>query len=155
MVHQGFAEINCSETPADEKPVENKKKENTKQEKRTSESNKAKHGEPSHKDKSNHNEDKTKMKEKHIQMLEKMKSMSKINRTEILGNIEKMLDKMSKDSHSEMDNMSHGEPLYNEVLNPRQVDYPNVLGFNDLHIHANIHLDVEKSIVQQNIFYKQ
>ena len=37
------------------------------------------------------------------------------------------------------------EPLYNETLNPRQIDYPNILGFNDLHIHAIRHLDVNKS----------
>lgn len=30
-------------------------------------------------------------------------------------------------------------PLYNEGLNPRQIDYPNILGFNDLHIHAIRH----------------
>ena len=37
------------------------------------------------------------------------------------------------------------EPVYNETLNPRQIDYPNILGFNDLHIHANRHLDVNQS----------
>ena len=108
------------------------------------------------------------MKEKHLQMLEKMKSMSKMemidsmksmmsehhdmkiekmsqmDEPELLKHIEKMLDKMSKDDHSEMDDARH-ESLYNEALNPRQVDYPNTLGFSDLHIHAIRHLDVTKS----------
>ena len=52
-------------------------------------------------------------------------------------------DKSTK--HHEKMIKKHSDPLYNETLNPRQVDYPNVLGFNDLHIHANRHLDVEKS----------
>ncbi|MGD1838865.1 MAG: DUF1264 domain-containing protein [Nitrososphaeraceae archaeon] len=30
---------------------------------------------------------------------------------------------------------------YNEMLNPRQVEYPAVLGFNDLHIEAINHID--------------
>ena len=125
------------------------------------ESNKGKHGESSHGDKG-------KMKEKHLQMLGKMKSMNKMemidsmksmmsehhdmkiekmsqmDRPELLENIEKMLDKMSKDSH-DMDDMSHDESPYNEALNPRQIDYPNTLGFNDLHIHAIRHLDVGRS----------
>jgi len=128
-----------------------------------SESDKEKHGgESSH-------EDKGKMKEKHIQMLEKMKSMNKMemidsmksmmsehhemkiekmsqmDRPKLLENIEKMLDKMSEDIHSERDDANHDESLYNETLNPRQIDYPNTLGFNDLHIHAIRHLDVERS----------
>ena len=41
--------------------------------------------------------------------------------------------------------MMSKEPVYNETLNPRQIDYPNVLGFNDLHIHAIRHLDVKQS----------
>ena len=32
------------------------------------------------------------------------------------------------------------EPLYNETLNPRQIEYPAHLGFNDLHIGAINHL---------------
>ncbi len=152
----------CSEISPEEKSVEKKTKEQVKPEKKVGEPEKAKHGDSSHKDKA-------KMKEKHIQMLEKMKSMNKMEMIdsmksmmsehhdmkiekmsqmdgpELLENIEKMLDKMSKDSHSDMDDMSHGEPLYNEALNPRQVDYPNVLGFNDLHIHAIRHLDVNQS----------
>jgi hypothetical protein len=125
------------------------------------ESDKGKHGESSH-------GDKEKMKEKHLQMLEKMKSMNKMeiidsmksmmsehhdmkiekmsqmDRPELLENIEKMLDKMSKDSH-DMDDMSHDESPYNEALNPRQIDYPNTLGFSDLHIHAIRHLDIGRS----------
>jgi hypothetical protein len=122
--------------------------------------NKEKHGE---------SENKEKMKEKHLQMLEKMKSMNKMemidsmksmmsehhdvkiekmsqmDKPELLENIEKMLDKMSKDSHSETDDANHDESSYNETLNPRQIDYPNTLGFSDLHIHATRHLDVERS----------
>jgi len=34
-----------------------------------------------------------------------------------------------------------GQPkLYNETLNPRQIEHPNHLGFNDLHIQAIRHL---------------
>ena len=113
---------------------------------------KAKHGESSHKSKD-------KMKEKHLQMLEKMKSMNKMEMidsmksmmsehhdmkiekmgqmdgSELLKHIEKMLEKMSKDSHFDMDDIQY-ESMYNETLNPRQIDYPNTLGFSDLHIHA-------------------
>ncbi len=89
-----------------------------------SESDKGKHGESSH-------GDKEKMKQRHLQMLEKMKSMSKMkmidsmksmmsehhdmkiekmnqmDRQELLKHIEKMLDKMSKDSHDNKDDMHH------------------------------------------------
>lgn len=41
--------------------------------------------------------------------------------------------------------MKNKTPVYNETLNPRQIEYPNVLGFNDLHIHAIRHLDVNQS----------
>lgn len=34
-------------------------------------------------------------------------------------------------------------PLYNEVLNPRQIEYPAILGFNDLHIEAIRHVNPE------------
>ncbi|HEY9386018.1 MAG TPA: hypothetical protein VIP70_03180, partial [Nitrososphaeraceae archaeon] len=30
---------------------------------------------------------------------------------------------------------------YNEMLNPRQIEYPAHLGFNDLHIEAIRHID--------------
>ena len=85
---------------------------------------KAKHSESSH-------DAKGKMKQQHLEMLEKMKSMnkmemidsmksmmakhhdmkiekmSKMDRSELLKHIEKMLDKMSKDSHDDMDDMYH------------------------------------------------
>ena len=32
------------------------------------------------------------------------------------------------------------EKLYNETMNPRQIEYPNHLGFNDLHIEATNHI---------------
>jgi hypothetical protein len=32
-------------------------------------------------------------------------------------------------------------PLYNEMLNPKQIEYPAIKGFNDLHIEANNHID--------------
>ncbi len=32
------------------------------------------------------------------------------------------------------------EPKYNPVMNPRQTEHPNVMGFNDLHIQAIRHL---------------
>ncbi len=142
-----------------------------------SDSSKKHHSDSSHEtkekhseDKANHDEsshkDKGKMKEKYLQMLEKIKSMNKMemiysvksmmsehynmkiekmnqmDRPELLENIEKILDKMSKDSH---DDMSNDESLYNEALKPRQIDYPNTLGFSDLHIHAIRHLDVNQS----------
>lgn len=89
-----------------------------------SESTQNKHGEYPH-------ESKEKMKEKHLQMLEKMKSMNKMemidsmksmmyehhdmkiekmsqmDRPKLLEHIEKMLDKMSKDSHDDKDDMYH------------------------------------------------
>jgi hypothetical protein len=111
------------------------------------------------------------MKQKHLQMLEDMKSMSKseimdsmktimsehktmmiekmsqMDRQDLLEHMDKMIDKMNKMDTKHMDMQKHQnmKPLYNEALNPRQIDYPNTLGFNDLHIHAIRHLDVEKS----------
>lgn len=35
---------------------------------------------------------------------------------------------------------SFEENLYNDAMNPRQLEYPNHLGFNDLHIEAINHL---------------
>ena len=62
----------------------------------------------------------------------------------------KMMSKMMQDkSHMAHDGqksmMVHKKSVYNEALNTRQIDYPNVLGFNDLHIHAIRHLDVNQS----------
>ncbi len=100
------------------------------------------------------------------QMIQKWKSLSFEKQTEMLAHMSKKVEKMESMDIAEhmahMDKMKHhdsdkstkhhekmikkhSDPLYNETLNPRQVDYPNVLGFNDLHIHANRHLDVEKS----------
>src|SRR5918993_4725357 len=39
------------------------------------------------------------------------------------------------------DNNNNTEVLYNKDLNPRQIDYPAILGFNDLHIEAINHLN--------------
>jgi len=54
-----------------------------------------------------------------------------------------MDDKMGKHMDKNMDmKKTHGKmyPLYNEMLNPSQISYPNVVGFNDLHIEAIRHL---------------
>ena len=85
----------------------------------------------------------SKMFENVEQMIEKMESME-------TGEHMKMMSKMMQDkSHMTHDGqknaMMQKKPLYNETLNPRQVEYPNILGFNDLHIHANRHLDVNQS----------
>ena len=77
------------------------------------------------------------------QMIEKMESM---NTTEHMKMMSKMMQGKSHMDHDEQKMMMvNTEPIYNEMLNPRQIGYPNVLGFNDLHIHANRHLDVNKS----------
>lgn len=39
------------------------------------------------------------------------------------------------------DNNNNTEVLYNKDLNPRQIHYPAILGFNDLHIEAINHLN--------------
>jgi len=77
------------------------------------------------------------------QMMETMESM---DTAEHMKMMEKMM--MQDKSHMAYDGekmMMGKEPVYNETLNPRQIDYPNVLGFNDLHIHAIRHLDVNQS----------
>jgi hypothetical protein len=117
------------------------------------------------------NTNKEGMKQKHLQMLEDMKSMSKseiidsmksmmsehktmmidkmsqMDKQDLLDHMDKMIDKMSKMDTKQMDMEKHQntKPLYNEALNPRQIDYPNTLGFSDLHIHAIRHLDVNQS----------
>ena len=40
---------------------------------------------------------------------------------------------------------------YNEMLNPRQKEYPAHLGFNDLHIEAIRHIDPNATCVQRQI----
>lgn len=82
--------------------------------------------------------------EKQIEMLAqidaKVTKMESMDASEYMSHMEKMKD---HDPKKMMKKLS--EPLYNEALNPRQIDYPNVLGFNDLHIHADRHLHPEKS----------
>ncbi|MDH3204899.1 MAG: DUF1264 domain-containing protein [Nitrosopumilus sp.] len=84
------------------------------------------------------------------EMKQMWKSMTAQEQSKMFQNMEQMMEKMESMNISEhmkmMEKMMMGkEPVYNETLNPRQIDYPNVLGFNDLHIHANRHLDVNQS----------
>lgn len=97
------------------------------------------------------------------QMMQKWKSLSFEEQTKMIATMNEKITKMeSMDMSQHMSEMKdmmkkdgvhhdkkmmkkHSKSVYNEALNPRQVDYPNVLGFNDLHIHAIRHLDVEKS----------
>ena len=77
------------------------------------------------------------------QMMQKMESMDTEEHMKMMS---KMMQDKSHMAHDEQKNMMmHKKPVYNEALNPRQIDYPNVLGFNDLHIHAIRHLDVNQS----------
>ena len=76
------------------------------------------------------------------QMIQKMESMKTGEHMKMMG---KMMQEKSHMGHDGQKIMTVKEPIYNETLNPRQTDYPNVLGFNDLHIHAIRHLDVDKS----------
>ena len=78
------------------------------------------------------------------QMIQKMESM---DTGEHMKMMEKMMQGKSHMAHDRQKNMMmmEKEPIYNETLNPKQIEYPNVLGFNDLHIHANRHLDVDRS----------
>ena len=86
-------------------------------------------------------EEQTKMIATMNEKITKMESM------DMSQHMSEMKDMMKKDNahHNEKMDKKHSKYIYNETLNPRQVDYPNVLGFNDLHIHAIRHLDVEKS----------
>ena len=97
------------------------------------------------------------------QMMQMWKSMIPQEQSKMFQNTEQMIEKMEwmdTDEHMNMmgdmmqgkSHMTHDkqkmmskEPLYNEALNPRQIDYPNTLGFSDLHIHAIRHLDVNQS----------
>ena len=76
------------------------------------------------------------------QMMEKMESMDTAEHMKMMG---KMMQDKSHRTHDGQKMMMDKEPVYNETLNPRQIDHPNVLGFNDLHIHAIRHLDVDQS----------
>ena len=51
--------------------------------------------------------------------------------------IQSSQNEMSKDMDMKK---HHVAPLCNEMLNPNQISYPNVVGFNDLHIEAIRHL---------------
>ena len=77
-------------------------------------------------------------------MNEKITKMESMDMSQHMSEMKNM---MKKDNvhHNEKIDKKYSKSIYNEALNPRQVDYPNVLGFNDLHIHAIRHLDVEKS----------
>lgn len=90
------------------------------------------------------------------EMIEEMESMGMNEHMsmmkEMMGDkthIEMPSDMMKNQQHVIHDGQTmkvQMTPTYNEQLNPRQIDYPNVLGFNDLHIHANRHLDPERSL---------
>ena len=97
--------------------------------------------------------------EHQYQMIQKWQSLSSEKQIEMLAQIDAKVTKMeSMDASEHMSHMEKmkdhdpkkmmkklSEPLYNEALNPRQIEYPNVLGLNDLHIHADRHLHPEKS----------
>ena len=77
------------------------------------------------------------------QMIEKMESMDTGEHMEMMS---KMMQDKSHMTHDGQENMMmHKKSIYNETLNPKQIEYPNILGFNDLHIHANRHIDVDQS----------
>lgn len=46
---------------------------------------------------------------------------------------------------------SDTELFYNPALNPRQIDYPNVVGFNDLHIEAIRHLQPNGDLTRLDV----
>ena len=82
------------------------------------------------------------------QMIGKMESMNTSEHMKMMGTMmqgKMMTGDKSHMAHDGQKMMMDKAPIYNEVLNPRQIDYPNVLGFNDLHIHAIRHLDVNQS----------
>lgn len=56
-----------------------------------------------------------------------------VNQTE--GNVE-----VQKNNQTSKYNIT-GASSYNELLNPKQIEYPAHLGFNDLHIEADNHID--------------
>ena len=89
-------------------------------------------------------QEQTKMFQNMEKMIKKMESMGTGEHMKMMS--EMMQDKphMTHEGQEDM-MMMHKNPVYNETLNPRQIEYPNILGFNDLHIHANRHLDVTKS----------
>ncbi|QMU53456.1 MAG: DUF1264 domain-containing protein [Nitrosopumilus sp.] len=86
-------------------------------------------------------DEQSKMIQKMEQMIGHMETMDMSKYT---SEMEGMM-KMDGKHHDKKMMKTPSEPRYNEVLNPRQVDYPNTLGFSDLHIHAIRHLDVNQS----------
>ena len=87
-------------------------------------------------------QEQAKMFQKMEQMVGKMELMNTGEHMKMMGEMTMGKSHMKQDGQK----MTMGkDPVYNEALNPRQIDYPNVLGFNDLHIHAIRHLDVDKS----------
>jgi len=106
------------------------------------------------------------MMQKHLQQLDEMKSMSKgeilesmkmimsehrdmmiqkmsqMERQDLLDHMSMMIERMSMMDAKQMDMKVDGKmtSLYNEMLNPKQIGYPNIMGFNDLHIEAIRHL---------------
>ena len=78
------------------------------------------------------------------QMITKMETMDMTQHMSMMGDMMKM-DKQHM-QHGQKMMMMQKQPTYNETLNPKQIEFPNILGFNDLHIHANRHLDPERSL---------
>lgn len=77
--------------------------------------------------------------------------MGKMTKQELLDHAKMMKEQLSQMgtkgmsmSNKQMDipkMQGKKTPLYNEMLNPSQIEYPNIVGFNDLHIEAIRHLD--------------
>ena len=78
-------------------------------------------------------------------MVGKMESLKTDEHMHMMKNMMQDKSHVGHDQQKMKDMMAHKEPVYDKTLNPRQVDYPNILGFNDLHIHANRHLHPDKS----------
>ncbi len=86
--------------------------------------------------------------EKQVEMIAKMSEkiikMESMNMSQHISAMDNLMQKDGKHYDKKM-MKTQSEPIYNETLNPRQIDYPNTLGFSDLHIHAIRHLDVNVS----------
>ncbi len=78
-------------------------------------------------------------------MSEKITMMESLDMSQHMSAMDNMMKKDGKHHDKKMMMKAQSESIYNEVLNPRQIDYPNTLGFSDLHIHAIRHLDVNQS----------
>lgn len=86
-----------------------------------------------------------------------IQNMGQMTKQELYDHAKLMMEHMSQmgSDHSGMSGTQMGmdnkqmsmqmqgqeAPLYNEMLNPSQIEYPNIVGFNDLHIEAIRHLD--------------